>query len=112
MAFFICLLFMLFVISAVINSGTSTVVRCRSLTCSHNKRGKCAKGTISVYDNMVRGLCYDHSDDMSKRILVPMIRKGMTFKHLESPPTKTPEVSVKNFKPWTSRKDKLDWWLN
>ena len=103
MVFFISWVFTLILIGALIRPGMSTVVRCRSLTCSHNRQGRCSKGKISVYDNMVKGLCYDHTEDMRKRILEPMARKGMTFKHLESREENSSRVVVKPIKPWIRR---------
>ena len=113
MAFFILLVIMFWIIALVSKLGTtSTVLRCHSLTCSHNRRGRCTKGTIIVYDNTVKGLCFNHTESMRKRVIDPMVRKGWTIKPLKSSPTETLIAPVKNFNPWTSRKEKLDWWLN
>jgi hypothetical protein len=112
MAFFILLVIMFWMIALVNNQRkTSTVIRCHSSTCGHNKKKRCTKTLISVYDNPVWGMCFDHTQTMRKRVIEPMAEKGMTFKSSQPPP-ETPTVPVKNFKPWTSRKEKLDWWLN
>ncbi len=101
------------VIYSVINARNSVVVRCRSFTCTHNTQGKCRKGVISVYDNTVKGLCYDHTQDMRERILEPMVKKGMTFKNLESYEVSGGGVvAQKNVRRRMGRKGKPDWWLN
>lgn len=55
-----------------VSTGQSTVVMCNSFSCAHNRRARCTKKGISIYDNTILGLCLDHSSTMSQRILEPM----------------------------------------
>lgn len=113
MGFFIFLVVILLAITVVCNqAATTTVVRCGSVSCSHNSGGRCTKTTISVYDNTVKGLCLDHTEKMHKRIIEPMIQKGLKFNITVDSSIETPTIIANNLNPWTSRKDKLDWWLN
>lgn len=57
--------------------GRSTVVMCNSCACKWNKLCRCTKGKIAVYDNTVKGLCLNHTEDMKERILDPMREKRM-----------------------------------
>jgi hypothetical protein len=53
----------------------SSVVMCNSVSCNWNRRCRCTRKEIAVYDNTVRGLCLYHTEDMKDRILEP-IRKN------------------------------------
>lgn len=112
MVFFISWVITIILIAALVRPRMSTVVQCLSFTCSYNRQGQCCKERISVYDNMVKGLCYDHTEDMRERILEPMARKGMTFKHLESSPTEFSGVCEGQIKRRANRKDRPTRWLN
>lgn len=59
---------------SVLSAGQSkaSVVMCNSFSCAYNKRARCTRKEIFVYDNTVKGLCLNHSDTMKKRILEPM----------------------------------------
>lgn len=56
----------------------ASVVMCSSFSCAYNKRARCTRKEIAIYDNKVIGLCLFHTEAMSKRILEPM-RKGVTI---------------------------------
>ena len=77
MMFILLVLGLLFV--SVLSAGQSKafVVMCSSFSCAYNKRARCTRKEVVVYDNTVIGLCLYHSESMSKRILEPM-RKGVT----------------------------------
>jgi len=45
---------------------------CGSFSCTYNRRARCTRKEISIYDNTVRGLCLDHSETMNQRIIEPM----------------------------------------
>lgn len=63
---------------SVLSAGQSkaSVVMCSSFSCAYNRRARCTRKEVVVYDNTVLGLCLNHSDTMSKRILEPM-NKGI-----------------------------------
>jgi hypothetical protein len=70
---FILLMFgaaFVFVLSA--GQSNTSVVMCSSFSCVCNRRARCTRREVVVYDNTVRGLCLFHSESMSKRILEPM----------------------------------------
>ncbi len=52
----------------------ASVVMCHSFTCVHNRRARCTRKEVTIYDNTVIGLCLNHSDTMKNRILEPMDR--------------------------------------
>lgn len=54
----------------------ATVVMCSSFSCAYNKRARCTRGEVAIYDNTVIGLCLYHTENMGERILEPM-NKGM-----------------------------------
>jgi hypothetical protein len=81
MVFFILLGIGLWYVSSVSASQAKTsVVFCGSLSCAHNRRGRCGRREIVVYDNTVIGLCLYHMETMAKRILEP-IRENRKLKH-------------------------------
>lgn len=81
MAFFILLGIGVWYVSSVTASKAKTsVVFCGSLSCAHNRRGRCGRREIVVYDNSVIGLCLHHTETMTKRILEPM-REKRKLKH-------------------------------
>ncbi|HAJ57565.1 MAG TPA: hypothetical protein DCL35_07340 [Candidatus Omnitrophica bacterium] len=50
----------------------ASVVTCNSFRCGHNRRGRCTKKEIAIYDNLALGLCVHHTQSMDKRIFEPM----------------------------------------
>jgi len=50
----------------------TTVVMCGSFSCAYNRRARCTRKEIVIYDNVVTGLCLNNSETMSKRIIEPM----------------------------------------
>ena len=60
----------------VLSAGQSkvSVVMCSSFSCAYNRRGRCTRKEIAIYDNTVKGLCLYHSETMTKRVLEPMGR--------------------------------------
>lgn len=50
----------------------ATVVMCGSFSCAYNRRARCTRKEIAIYDNVVTGLCLFHSETMGKRIIEPM----------------------------------------
>jgi len=59
---------------SVLSAGQckANVVMCSSFSCVYNKKARCTKKEVAIYDNTVKGLCLDHSESMDKRILEPM----------------------------------------
>ena len=55
-----------------VSAVQTTVVMCNSFSCAYNRRARCIRGKIAIYDNRVIGLCLYHTETMSKRILEPM----------------------------------------
>ena len=109
MGFFIFLFLLFLAFGIACNESTvSSKVRCTSSTCSYNRGGRCSKGVITVYDNTIKGLCLDHTEDMNKRIIEPMTKKGMKVHIVINSSRETPEVS----KVLTSRKYRRDWGAN
>ena len=70
------------VLSMSAEQGKSSVVMCSSITCSWNRRCRCTRKNIAVYDNTVTGLCLHHSDSMKDRVLEPM-RKSRLLEQYE-----------------------------
>lgn len=70
---FILLVFGVVFVSAL-SAGQSkaSVVMCGSFSCAYNRRGRCTRKEIVIYDNTVKGLCLYHTETMTKRILEPM----------------------------------------
>ena len=62
------------VFASVFLAGQSnaSVIMCGSFSCIYNRRARCIRKEISIYNNIVTGLCLDHSETMSKRIIEPM----------------------------------------
>lgn len=50
------------------------VVMCSSFSCAYNKKARCTRKGIAIYDNTVIGLCLYHTETMAKRILEPMAK--------------------------------------
>lgn len=70
---FILLVFgVVFVSVLLAGQNKTTVVMCGSFSCAYNRRARCTRKEIAVYDNVVTGLCLFHSELMSKRIIEPM----------------------------------------
>lgn len=59
---------------SVLSAGQSkaTIVMCSSFSCGYNRRARCTRGKVTIYDNHIIGLCLYHTETMSKRILEPM----------------------------------------
>jgi len=72
MIFIILVLGILF--ASVLSAGQNkaSVVMCNSFSCAYNRRARCIRKEVIVYDNTVIGLCLYHTETMSKRILEPM----------------------------------------
>lgn len=72
MIFIILVLGLLF--ASVLSTGQNkaSVVMCNSFSCAYNKRARCTRKEIAIYDNTVLGLCLHHSESMKNRILEPM----------------------------------------
>lgn len=75
---FILLLGLGIVYASSLSAGQSktSVVMCTSFSCIYNNKGRCVRKKIVIYDNTVIGLCLDHSETMSKRIIEPMGKVG------------------------------------
>lgn len=71
---FVVLLGLGIVCLSTVSAGQAIVVMCHSFACAYNRRGKCGRRQIVVYDNTILGLCLNHTETMSKRILEPMNR--------------------------------------
>lgn len=94
---FIVLLGLGIVCVSTFSAGQTTVVMCHSFGCIHNRKGRCIRKEVVVYDNTVLGLCLNHSDTMSKRILEPM-NKGIAVERSKPNPqmiTKIMQVEEK-----------------
>jgi len=52
------------------------VVMCSSFSCAYNRRARCTRKEIAIYDNTIVGLCLNHSETMNRRILEPMEKVG------------------------------------
>ena len=76
---FLFIIIMCMVIGANSNSGCG--IKCFSLNCRHNKGGKCRRIEIVVYDNTIKGLCLNHSDNMNDRVIKPMNKAGFHEEH-------------------------------
>lgn len=77
------LLFVLLGLGILVSSvsagqSKATVIMCGSFSCAYNRRARCTRKEIAVYDNTIIGLCLYHSASMEKRILEPM-NKGRTL---------------------------------
>jgi len=75
---FIVLLGLGIVYASSLSAGQNktSVVMCGSFSCAYNRRARCTRKQIAVYDNTILGLCLYHSETMKKRILEPM-NKGI-----------------------------------
>ena len=75
---FIVLLGVGVLLASTVPGGRSqtSVVMCGSFSCAYNRRARCTRKQIAVYDNTILGLCLYHSETMKKRILEPM-NKGI-----------------------------------
>lgn len=82
------------------SQGKTTVVMCGSFSCVYNRRARCTRRKIAVYDNKVIGLCLYHSADMGKRILEPM-GKGIVVE--KSKPN--PQIISGIMKAWEVKRD-------
>lgn len=60
------------VLSTSAEQGKSSVVMCSSVSCSWNRRCRCTRKNIAVYDNTIQGLCLYHTSNMQDRVLEPM----------------------------------------
>ena len=62
------------VFTSVLSAGQSnaSVIMCGSFSCIYSRRARCTRKEISIYDNIVTGLCLNHSEMMSRRIIEPM----------------------------------------
>ena len=76
---FLFIIIMCMVIGA--NSSSGCGIKCFSFTCQHNRGGKCRRKNIVVYDNVIKGLCLNHTDNMNKRIIEPMKNAGFHEEH-------------------------------
>ena len=78
-----CIFFFTIIMCMVIgaNSNSGCGIKCFSLTCKHNKGGKCGRKEIVVYDNTVKGLCLNHTDNMNNRVIKPMESAGFHEEH-------------------------------
>lgn len=72
MMFILLILGALLVSVLSVGQSKTTVVMCGSFSCAYNRRARCTRKEIAIYDNKVIGLCLYHSESMSKRILEPM----------------------------------------
>ena len=72
MMFILLILGALLVSVLSVGQSKATVVMCSSFSCAYNRRARCSRGKVAIYDNTVIGLCLFHSASMSKRILEPM----------------------------------------
>ena len=55
-----------------VRQSKATLVMCGSFSCGYNRRARCTRGKVAIYDNRVIGLCLYHTEAMDKRILEPM----------------------------------------
>ncbi len=62
----------LFASSVSASQNKTSVVMCSSFSCAYNRRARCTRKEIAIYDNVVTGLCLFHSELMGKRIIEPM----------------------------------------
>ena len=71
---FIVLLGLGIAYASTISAGQNktSVVMCGSFSCAYNKRARCTRKEIAIYDNTVLGLCLYHTEMMGKRIIEPM----------------------------------------
>ena len=72
MMFIILALGILFASVLSAEQNKTSVVMCSSFSCAYNKKARCTRQQIVVYDNTVIGLCLYNSETMSRRILEPM----------------------------------------
>ncbi len=72
---------------SVLSAGQNktTVVMCGSFGCAYNRRGRCGKKEISIYDNTVKGLCLYHSETMGQRILEPLYKGAVVERSKPNP---------------------------
>ena len=72
--FFIVLLGLGIACLSFISAGhnKTTVVLCSSFSCAYNRRARCIRKEIAIYDNVVTGLCLYHTGKMAQRIIEPM----------------------------------------
>ena len=72
--FAISLLMLTFILCSFASAeqSRSSVIMCNSISCTWNKRCRCTRKEIAVYDNTVEGLCLYHSANMKDRVLEPM----------------------------------------
>ena len=76
------MMFILLVFGAVFVSvfsagqNKTSVVMCSSFSCAYNRRARCIRKEVAIYDNTVKGLCLYSSETMSQRILEPMGKGG------------------------------------
>ena len=63
------------VLSAAGQSKAS-VVMCNSFSCGYNKRARCTRQKIAIYDNTILGICLYHTQMMADRVTKPM-NKGI-----------------------------------
>ncbi len=66
----------LFVSTLSAGQSNSSVVMCGSFSCAYNRRARCTRKEIAIYDNTVLGLCLYHTGKMDQRILEPL-NKGI-----------------------------------
>jgi len=82
--------FIVFILLIIINVGVhhnTQMHKCYSISCAHNKNKSCNLKQMYVYDNMVNGLCLNHTQDMTKRfdkIIDECKKRGMFLNLSES----------------------------
>ena len=76
------ILFMVIAALSILATDKGCGIKCFSFSCRYNKRGRCGRKDIAIYDNTVTGLCLYHTDDMKERILEAM-KKGRLLDRYE-----------------------------
>ena len=92
---------MFFVSSLSAVQNKSSVVMCSSFSCAYNKRARCTRKEITIYDNTVIGLCLYHSETMSRRIIEPMRKVGTIERSKPNP-----QMINKIMKAWEEKHSK------
>lgn len=83
-------------------------VKCFSFSCKHNRKGRCGRGKVTIYNNTVIGLCLYHTENMTERILEPMkeIKRGNGILQIKAQEGTEDEELLKNpnaFARWMRR---------
>lgn len=76
MLFFLTVMFIALVL-ALLMRGDSIDVKCEAIECNHLVKGKCSKKKLLIYDNGVKGMCFNHSGEMMSRVR-PAFDKGVS----------------------------------